>query len=141
MGYNFSYFDHATPPGIQPGSVDITSSRGSNWVNTNICSKYDPSKDDDKKEWINFDTLMTSSSQGLFNPFNYDHKNLTRENTIKIFKDWFADPGSNSYSLNTENSQGCEGYHISFVLSTSGYWNDDHDTNGCGPNACTYRGY
>jgi len=141
-------FEDFTPPGPHPGDIPgnpgITLSRGSNWVYTDICNTR---RGSNKPEWINFDTVMTTTSTSwpvsdhppildFFDP-NFD------------WDQWFghmrstaANPGSNNYNLNTENSQGCDGFHISFILTSPfGYFNEETKTTGCGDGMCTYSGY
>lgn len=137
-------FEDGTPPGPQPGNPGIRLQRGSNWVYTDICNTR---RDSDKPEWINFDTVQIGTSTSLpvsappprwdFNDPDFDY-----DQWFEFMRTSWTVPGGNNYNLNTENSQGCEGFHISFILSNPiGYWNEDTNTTGCGVGACTYAGY
>ncbi|EJK64159.1 hypothetical protein THAOC_15138 [Thalassiosira oceanica] len=127
------------PPGPHPGNPGITLQRGSNWVYTDICNTR---RESNKPEWINFDGVMTATSSSL--PFSDipDPNDPNLDQWFEFMRSIQAAPGSNNYNLNTENSQGCDGFHISFILTnTLGYWNEATNTTGCGEGACTYSGY
>ncbi|EJK55306.1 hypothetical protein THAOC_24972, partial [Thalassiosira oceanica] len=144
------------PPGPHPGNPGITFQRGSNWVYTDICNKR---KGSNKPEWINFDTVMTGTSSSfplappppprsgnLDDPnFDWDQyfndRDFDWDQWFEYFRSTVVAAGSNNYNLNTENSQGCDGFHISFILATKRYWNEETKTTGCGEGACAYSGY
>lgn len=140
-------FPEFTPRGPQPGNPGIMLQRGSNWVYTDICNKR---RGIDKREWINFDTVQTGTSVSLpvpdmpiFDP-NDNSTSIDEfwERFFEYMKAINAGPGSSNYNLNTENSQGCDGFHISFILwNTVGYWNEQTETPGCNIGSCSWAGY
>jgi len=60
-------FNEFTPRWPQPGNPGIFVRCGSNWVDTEICNTR---RGSDKKEWINFDTVLTETSESF--PDRYD---------------------------------------------------------------------
>jgi len=80
-----------------PGSSQFTVMKGSGWLYTDFCN------DDGKKEWINFDTLITKINTDLRGGMETDATNI--------------------YAMNVDRSRGCEGKYITFILYTGAYNN------------------
>lgn len=120
VGYDI-YADNS-----KPGTPKLTLKTGGGWLYTDFCNE------EGIKEWLKFETLITSFNHQMFVGYPYE------SSTDSV----------NMYALDVEKSRGCEGKYITFALYGEDYSNPKSTEDGflpfgygCNPGgACSVNG-